>query len=247
MASNCSSHEHSVPWFLPRATRAWLALDLTSFVARALRAAALALALVLGWLGTGCSSPWQTAALVSGGAAVVGGYSPNNEIEQVYYLGVFDPQDQVPPSVYRVRVRGQASFLSRKRFASGWVRADLIDSLGTNATVNELSGSIQFTRADGDPLASLQTGRRLMLFGPEGFREAPKDHRLVVVMGSNPDTFFRSMDQTLGVVSKAQSDLRESTLQRHLFEAMIQVENERKRLDDLAADLTAELSPSTAP
>ena len=37
--------------------------------------------------------------------------------------------EQVPPSVYRVRVKGQASFLSATKFASGWVPADLVDSL----------------------------------------------------------------------------------------------------------------------
>ena len=55
--------------------------------------------------------------------------SPSNEIEQVYYIGIFDPQEQLPPQVYRIRVRGQASAFSRTRFASGWVRAEIADSL----------------------------------------------------------------------------------------------------------------------
>src|SRR5437879_5604100 len=76
------------------------------------------------WL-SGCASPAGTYALGAVGATVLGAQSPNNEIEVIYYLGVFDPQDQLPPTVYRVRVHGQASFISLTKFASGWVRAEL--------------------------------------------------------------------------------------------------------------------------
>src|SRR4051794_18904725 len=58
--------------------------------------------------------------------------TPTNEIEQIYYLGVFDPQEQVPSTIYRIRVHGQSSALSNMRFGSGWVKAALIDSLNTS-------------------------------------------------------------------------------------------------------------------
>lgn len=57
---------------------------------------------------TGCNSLPQSIAL---GTVVVTGFGaamPAHEIEQIYYLGSFDPQEQVPPALYRVRVRGQA-------------------------------------------------------------------------------------------------------------------------------------------
>src|SRR6266849_1933566 len=53
----------------------------------------------------GCATPAQTAGAIAGGVVgvtIAGGYSPGNEIEQVYYLGVFDPQEQVPATVYRL-------------------------------------------------------------------------------------------------------------------------------------------------
>src|SRR4051794_16313012 len=76
----------------------------------------------------GCSTPEQTITLVGGTTSVLG-QSPAQEIQQVYYLGVFDPQEQVPPAVYRITVHGQGSAMSFVRFASGWVPAPLIDSL----------------------------------------------------------------------------------------------------------------------
>src|SRR5262245_25846810 len=80
----------------------------------------------------GCSTTEQNIALGVVAATFVNSRSAGSEIEQIYYLGVFDPQDQLPPTVYRVRVHGQASTFSFTKFASGWVRADLIDSLGTS-------------------------------------------------------------------------------------------------------------------
>src|SRR6266850_8359765 len=64
------------------------------------------LALVIAVLTHGCATPLQNAGLAAGITAA-GGRSPGHEIEQVYYLGVFDPQDQVSPAVYRVTVHGQ--------------------------------------------------------------------------------------------------------------------------------------------
>ena len=53
---------------------------------------------------------------------------------------------------------------------------------------------------------SLPTGRKLVLFGPEGFRPVPKNHRLVIVMGSNPEEFFKAIDESLGMISKVKMD-----------------------------------------
>lgn len=83
---------------------------------------------------TGCETQFQSIALGAVGATVLGAQAPNNEIEQIYYLGSFDPQDQLPPQVYRVRVHGQASAISGTKFASGWVQSKLIDSLGTSVS-----------------------------------------------------------------------------------------------------------------
>ena len=174
-------------------------------------------------------------------ATATGAYSPNNEIEQIYYLGVFDPYEQVPPSVYRVRVHGQASFISRTKFASGWVRADLIDSLGTEVKWDRDKGGISISKTGDNPLSSITPERRMMLFGPEGFREAPKDHRLVLVMGASPQEYFEAVDSALGSVSQAQAELRNSSLNSLLFEALIQVKSEKDSLAQLARDVDTDL------
>ncbi len=192
-------------------------------------------------LHVGCATPWQTTALGVGVGTATGAYSPNNEIEQIYYLGVFDPQEQVPPSVYRVRVHGQASFISSTKFASGWVRADLIDSLGTEVSWDRDKGGITINKAGENTLSSITPERRMMLFGPEGFREAPKDHRLVLVMGASPQDYFEAIDSVLGSVSQTQAELRNSSLNSLLFEALTQVKAERDSLAQLNRDVDADL------
>jgi len=54
-------------------------------------------------LSSGCSSTRDIIAAGIGGVAFLA-HSPNNEIEQIYYLGVFDPQEQVPPTVFLSRL-----------------------------------------------------------------------------------------------------------------------------------------------
>ena len=204
------------------------------------------MAVVLPCLGQmGCSwSPEEKAAALTGGivgTTILGARSPSHEIEQIYYFGVFDPQEQVPPTVYRVRVHGQASFISFMRFGSGWVPAQLIDSLGTGIEFQKEGGGLSITKAGDDVLSSLQTGRRLVQFGPEGFRESPKNHRLVIVMGSSPEKFFAAIDQSLGVVSEVIEEQRNSRLSFLLFEALSEVKSERERLYDLEKDIEADL------
>src|SRR5947208_52474 len=91
-------------------------------------------------LESGCATPYQNAALGVAGATVAGAYSPGHEIEQIYYLGVFDPQEQIPPTIYRITVHGQASVISGTEYASGWVPAQLIDSL--NSRINTDAGGV---------------------------------------------------------------------------------------------------------
>jgi len=155
------------------------------------------------FLVAGCATPAATNALLGAGATTVLGHSPTTNIVQTYYLGVFDPREQLPPTIYRIRVQGQASALSATKFASGWVRAELMDSL-SGQIVPEGNG-VRIS-GNGSALAKeLDKGalnRRLIMFGPEGFREAPKDHRLAVVMGTDPEAFFGAVDRALGVVAQ---------------------------------------------
>lgn len=193
----------------------------------------------------GCATNWQSVALGAGIATASGAYSPNNEIQQIYYLGVFDPQEQTPPSVYRVRVHGQASFISRTKFGSGWVPARLIDSLGSEVKFDRETGSITMTPAEDDAVSALTTGRRQIMFGPEGFREAPKDHRLVIVMGSSPDKFFEAIDEALGSISDAEETARNTRLTGELLEALTNTRGEKAALNQLNKDIAADLPKPT--
>ncbi|MCK4846193.1 MAG: hypothetical protein KAS88_00875 [Deltaproteobacteria bacterium] len=181
---------------------------------------------------SGCK-PWE----VVGGTVLAGARTPSSEIEQVYYLGVFDPEEQLPPTVYRVRVHGQASILSNVRYGSGWVKSELVDSLGSNIKFNDDNG----IEMSGEEISDFTTGRRLMLFGPEGFRKVPKDHRLVIVMGSDPSAFFEAVDGALGDISRMQAEQLQVNLNKELFEAFHRVRAEHERLVSLERDLDREL------
>lgn len=189
------------------------------------------LLLLMASLTSGCNSVPQNVALGAVIGTGVGAIIPAHDIEQVYYLGSFDPQEQVPPALYRVRVRGQASMISWMRFGSGWVPAELIDSLGSSAEINKTDGKIVLTKAGADQLSKLTIGRRLMQFGPEGFREVPKDHRLVIMMGSSPDKFFKAMDEALGAISQAKVDQDSRALNGLLFEALTKVRAEKQLVE----------------
>ncbi len=192
-----------------------------------------------------CQTVAGNVALGITGTTVLGTNSASSEIEQIYYVGVFDPQGQVPPQVYRLRVHGQASFIGLTKFASGWVPADIADSLGTTMGFDKQTGQLAVGSVAEKELAKLQTGRRLVMFGPEGFREAPADHRLVVVMGSNPEGYFEAIDSALGGLAQANVDRQNSELNRKLFEALVQMKAERDRLDDLAKEIDSELPTDT--
>ena len=153
--------------------------------------------------------------------------------------------------MYRIRVHGQASFISFVKFASGWVPAPFIDSLTADVSFKAgKSSSVQVDQGASDTLANLTTGRRLMLFGPEGFREAPRNHRLVVVMGSDPSEFFEAIDESLGEIAKLQAQQRQreeakqistSEFGGELFTALAHLRAERSRLNQLRRETDAEI------
>lgn len=196
----------------------------------------------LGGLASGCS-PEE---IVAGTAVttVLGASSPTHEIQQIYYLGVFDPQEQLPPTVYRLRVHGQTSFISFAKFASGWVPAPLIDSLTASVDFkDETASAVAVDQGASESLATLTTGRRLMMFGPEGFLEAPANHRLVIVMGSSPEAFFGAIDSALGTIGEARFAQQSSQLDRALFEALSALQEERAALSKLEAASAAQAQP----
>lgn len=166
----------------------------------------------------------------------MGAHSPTHEIEQTYYVGIFDPQEQVPQAVYRIRVHGQGSFLSQTRFASGWVPASLADSLGTSIGFSKETGNIEFKGKDSET-SGPAAGRRLMMFGPEGFREAPKDHRLAIVMGSSPEKFFDAMSDGLAAIAEVKAEARDSTATTLLLDELLSLRDERERLHEVTERL----------
>jgi hypothetical protein len=193
----------------------------------------LCLISILYFSAAGCSPQGMIGGTVGGVtlSTLLGARSPTHEIQQVYYLGVFDPREQVPPSIYRLTVHGQSSFMSATKFASGWVPAAMADSLDSHIQFNQKSEKLEFSSGD-NKIEKLQTGRRLVLFGPEGFREAPKDHRLVIVMGSSPEAYFQAVDEALGVMAGL---IKESTRtpqaeDRLIIEEIMKIGDEQKSL-----------------
>lgn len=158
---------------------------------------------------------------------------PNADLEQTYYLGSFDPQDQVPPAVYRIRVRGQSSVLNATRFASSWVPAEVVDALTGSISINAKDGAID-VKNDGS--GGLTTGRGMVMFGPEGFREAPRNHRLVVIMGSSPESVEQAFSSALGTVAKVRSGQSAATVDRGVVELLMKLGNEKDRLRSIQGD-----------
>jgi hypothetical protein len=187
----------------------------------------------------GCATPVQTAGLTVGITAA-GAHSPTTEIEQIYYLGVFDPQEQVPPAVYRVRVHGQASMISVANFASGWVPASVADSLTTQMQFTD-TGAIKVSKDDNqDAPVSLKTGRRLILFGPEGFREAPRDYRLVIIMSSDPSKYFQTVSQVLEATAKSKSSATNDAVLKQILLALTSVDSQKDDLQRMLDELPAQ-------
>ena len=189
---------------------------------------------------TACATPQVTNIAAASMGTVALGHAPTTNIGQTYYLGMFDPREQLPPTIYRIRIQGQASALSFTKFASGWVRADLVDSLSGRIDVDKNQVRLG---EDADNKVRLQEdkgelNRRLVMFGPEGFREAPKNHRLVVAMGSSPENFFNAVDRALGVVAGVtQPSLAGPDVVRAVWADMSRLREERRAMQTLI-DLT---------
>lgn len=196
-------------------------------------AAALALLPAL----AACSS-WTIAQKNQGygvAAAAVASVIPSADLEQTYYLGSFDPRGQLPPTIYRIRVRGQSSILNQTRFASGWVPAAVVDSLARSLTIDTKTGAVG-VGGEGATSVISDKGRRLVLFGPEGFREAPRDHRLVVMMGSSPEEVEQAFASAIGAVALAKFGQSGPALDRELFGLLLELGHEREQLQALAED-----------
>jgi hypothetical protein len=165
--------------------------------------------IVVTFLFTSCAglTAMQTNQIAGAALAGLAARSPTTELEQIYYLGIFDPQEQLPPMFYRVRVRGQGGALGATSFASGWAPAGVVDSLSGSIQLSPANGNdiptVAYSKATPEAETKLDLAKRLMLFGPEGFREAPRNHRLVIVMGHNPSAFFNAVDEALGTVAAA--------------------------------------------
>lgn len=190
-------------------------------------------ALALAALGAGCGEPVVPIAV--GGATLATaalGMTPGPELKQVFYVGSLDPQGQLPPEVYRITVRGQASVISRTRFASGWVPAGLADTLTSNVSLDSSNGTVT-TTGDERPVGSLANGRRLVLFGPDGFRDAPRDHRLVLTMGADADAYFDAINSVLGDVAAHRAANSNAAIGLEVIR--------RERIIDAERDLLAEL------
>lgn len=203
----------------------------------------LAFALISALL-AGCATPAQTAGLAVGATTLAGAQMRSDELEQIYYLGVFDPVEQIPPSIYRITVRGQSSFLNKSRFASGWVPAPLIDSLSARAD-DAGFGETRFTEPAGatDLPSPAFTGRKLMMFGPEGFREAPKNHRLVIVMGGDPSAYFDAVDGALADMGGVTVQRGNEVALKQLTDAFSAATQEDHVLEKLLADARKALTP----
>jgi len=115
----------------------------------------------------------------------------STRIQTTHYLGVFDPQQQVPEELYKVTIDGNASAVSDVKYASGWVPAAEADLLVTQVKRDD-QDNITIT-GDASVSVSVGTRRRFFEIGPSGVSTQPEDGRFVIVMGSNPDYFFRKM------------------------------------------------------
>lgn len=164
-----------------------------------------------------------------------GSVTPGSDIEQTYYLGSFDPRSQLPPSIYRIRVRGQASALTATRFASSWVPAEVVDSLTGSISNNGGRGDATITTDPNNKASLAGAGRGLVMFGPEGFREAPRGHRLVVLMGANPDAVEQAFASALGTVASVKFGQSGASLDRSAFGLLIELGKEREQLNALKA------------
>lgn len=199
--------------------------------------AALALGALAGLAGlSGCDTVAHRNQAVLAGTLAAQAVVPNFDLEQIYYLGSFDPSGQLPPTLYRIRVRGQAAFLSRTRFASSWVPAEVIDGLGASVELDNGNGQVRIQR-ESTGVALDGGGRRLVQFGPEGFRTAPKNHRLVVLMGSSPEAMEQAFASALGTVASARTAGNGQAVDKDALATLLEAARQRSRLQALMEPL----------
>jgi len=184
----------------------------------------------------GCSAPAIVAGSVFGTIATSSAsQSPSDQMKQTYYLGVFDPLNQIEPVLYRVRIRGQASILSTTRFASGWVPADVVDTLKP-AELGDDFEVLRFVSAD--PTFDSTEGRRLRIVGPEGVRQIPRDHRLVIVSGSDSSAFFEAAESAFSQVVLAADAGKRAYRLESAAARDAQLRADQKRLNTLLKKLS---------
>lgn len=197
---------------------------------------ALPLMLLLATLASGCDTIAQRNQAVLAAGVLASSMTPSFDLEQTYYLGSFDPAGQLPPTLYRIRVRGQSSMLNNTKFASSWVPAEVVDALTGSATLNTKTGAISITSDAANPGFNINdSGRRLMQFGPEGFRSAPKGHRLVILMGADPEAVEQAFSSALGTVAMATSGVSGNAVDREALKALLDMGRDKARLQALLA------------
>lgn len=188
--------------------------------------------LILGMV-VACQSPGQVAAGIVAGTAI-GGVIPGSGLEQTYYLGIYDPRDQVPQAFYRITVRGQASMINTQtRFASGWVPAALIDGLSSDVSAKLSGGPVEVSGSSLNVPELTDPVKRMFLLGPEGIRVSPGGHRLVIVMGSSPEKFFAAVDEALGTLSLVEVEEADRTTRDAITREYRRLQDEREELQAL--------------
>ncbi|KZN52816.1 hypothetical protein [Pseudoalteromonas luteoviolacea] len=196
---------------------------------------ALFLCYTLGGCGLTPQEAGVVGAIAGGGSTYFTTHTVTGEVYQVYYLGVFDPINQISPTFYRITVRGQSNLFSDMKFASGWVPAESIDTLTskvemTNQGLNvDANGGAQITSAR----------RKFVLMGPEGVREGPENHRLVIVMGSSPHNFFSAIDSAMGELLSFEQTKAHDPVNRMLMEELLSIAQERQLLEGFCRNSTS--------
>ena len=89
------------------------------------------------------------------------------------------------------------------------------------------------TQRGSDPSQLSDQDRKLVLFGPEGFRTAPRGHRLVVVMGSSPEAVEQAFSSALGTVARVRFSPSATSVERDLFAQLNELAAERDQFKAL--------------
>lgn len=182
-----------------------------------------------------CSSGEKNTQLAIGTSLLTAGTKlPSAEVYQVYYLGVYDPINQIPPTFYRITVRGQASFFSDMKFASGWLPAEAVDSLTQGVTFKQETQS-PYAEASNGGEKTTSVRRKFVLMGPEGVRENPDEHRLAIIMGASPKNFLAAVDSAMGEVLQVNKMEKDTEFRKKLTTTLIQLAKNRNELSKLCS------------